>query len=245
MKLITKKNFSFHCKKPFYIFEIENFLDEKTFKKLKNSFPSEDNFPNNKTKDSKEIFGINNASYQIFLDKNLIWKNFLESFSNEKIVSELYKLTLKESVKNRGLSFLKKWTLNDLNFFTKFFYRKIFFTNYFALQKNGQLVYPHTDARTKLVSMIYYISGNEDGGTEFWKIEKNTDKWKNWNNKHLKEPGEIKDFKSDSKLVRKTKLIENKVVGFIKTDLSWHSVLDIGMIDKNKNRKTINFFYKY
>ena len=54
MKVFEKKNFSFYQKKPFVIFEIENFLNENEFKILKNNFPSEINFPP-KEDNSKEI----------------------------------------------------------------------------------------------------------------------------------------------------------------------------------------------
>ena len=245
MKKIKKNNFSFFIKKPYVIFEIENFLDKETFEKLKYSFPSEINFPNDEKLRRKKIFDENNINYNNFIDNNLDWKEFLNQFSEKKNVSNMFNFSLMENIKNRGIRFVKKWTTKETNLFSRFFFRKINFTSYFALQNQNQVVYPHTDARTKLVSMIYYISGDIGGGTEFWNVKKNIKKRKNWKNNHLINDKDINEFKADSELIRKSEFIENKLVGFIKTDLSWHSVLDVGKIDKEGHRKTINLFYRY
>ena len=72
-----------------------------------------------------------------------------------------------------------------------------------------------------------------------------TSEWKNENSIHLKDHDKILDFKKDAKLIHKSKFIENTLVGFIRNDYSWHSVLDVGNIEGSDERKTINLFYRY
>ena len=244
MKLFETKNFSFYQKKPYVIFEIENFLDENEFQILKNNYPAKNYFPT-KEDNSKETFSKNNQKFPEFLDKNKCWANFFRKFEDKNFMEKAYIFSLYEILKVRGIKFVKKWTKEQNNIIEKIFYRKIFLDSYFALQNSNQIVYPHTDARTKLISMIYYISGVKESGTEFWDIKKNKDKWENWNNKHLRNPEEIKEFRNDSELIMKSEFKENKLVGFIKTNYSWHSVLDVGHTNNDNLRKTLNLFYRF
>ena len=243
MKFLDKKNLSLYIDKPFIIFEIENFLDNKDFDILKKTFPGT-NYFQAKPDDSKEIFNKSHSDYSVFMKENEDWFNFFKKFESKDFVSNAYLFSLYENIKIRGLSHFKKWTTNQNNLFTKFFFRRVFLETHFALQDPTQIVYPHTDSRSKLLSMIYYVSGNENGGTEFWDIKKNRPKWDNWNNRHLIDKDDLNEFRNDSKLILKSKFKENKLVGFIKTNYSWHSVLDTGTVDETNQRKTVNLFYK-
>ena len=152
MKLFETKNFSFYQKKPYVIFEIENFLDENEFQILKNNYPAKNYFPT-KEDNSKETFSKNNQKFPEFLDKNKCWANFFRKFEDKNFMEKAYIFSLYEILKVRGIKFVKKWTKEQNNIIEKIFYRKIFLDSYFALQNSNQIVYPHTDARTKLISM--------------------------------------------------------------------------------------------
>lgn len=247
MRSYNKNNFSFFKKKPYLIFEIKDFVEQDKFKILKKSFPDKKYFIDSEDNLTKKIFGSENKDFENFFTKNNSWLEFLNIFYNPKFLNFAYKLSLKENIKHRGLKFIKKWTFSNTDSFKKYFYRKVYVKSYFGRHERDQLVHPHTDARSKLFSMIYYVSGPRDqtGGTEFWDIKQNKSKWKNENSIHLKDHDKILDFKKDAKLIHKSKFIENTLVGFIRNDYSWHSVLDVGNIEGSDERKTINLFYRY
>ena len=95
--------------------------------------------------------------------------------------------------------------------------------------------------------MVYYLSDDDNevlNGTEFWKINKNINKWKNWNNKHLKTELELKNFYEDCEVVHKSNFKSNKLVGFVKNDISWHSVMNLAG-NENLLRKTFNLYIRY
>lgn len=247
MKSLNKENFSFYKKKPYLIFEIKDFIEKDKFEILKKSFPNKKYFIDSEDHLTKKIFGSKHIDFDNFFLQNSSWLEFINNFNNPDFLNNAYKLSLIDNIKHRGITFLKKWTFNNTNIFKKCFYRKVYVKSYFGRHEKNQLVHPHTDARSKLFSMIYYVSGPEDqtGGTEFWDIKKNKIKWKNDNSIHLKDKDKIEEFKKDAQLIHKSKFIENTLVGFIRNDYSWHSVLDVGNLKDSSERKTLNLFYRY
>ena len=106
---------------------------------------------------------------------------------------------------------------------------------------------PHTDATSKLFSMIYYFANDnwtekEDGNTNFWDIKQNFSKWLNWKNLHIKDEN-YNDFINDNYIWHKSIFTKNKMVGFIKSDRSWHSVDNINL-KEGSAREVLNIFIK-
>jgi hypothetical protein len=246
MKNFTKKNCSFYTDKPFTVFEIDDFLPEEQFKSLVNSFPDKKLFNGTEDQTSNRQLTSKDQNFSVFINKNNEWEKFIDQLNDKKIIDSVYYFSLIPNLKSRGLSFLKKWIKDDENKSKFFFYRKINWLCHFAIQTCKETIYPHTDSRTKLLSMIYYLSDDdkESNGTEFWKINKNINKWKNWNNKHLKSELELKNFSEDCEIFHKSDFKPNKLVGFIKNDISWHSVMDLTG-NENSLRKTFNLFIRY
>ena len=75
----------------------------------------------------------------------------------------------------------------------------------------------------KIIFLKNRILKKEGGNTIFWKNIKNQVKWNNWENRHIR-IDEYEDFKSDHIAFHEAKYSQNKLVGFVKSDISWHSV---------------------
>ena len=245
MKNLSKNNCSVLIKEPFTVFEIKNFLPQERYEKLKNAYPSEPYFDNNGNTYNRRTFTNSNKKFSEFLNKNNCWKEFTDDLQKQEFIDSAYYFSLIPNIKARGLGALKKWTIQEKNLITKIF-RKVKWSLNFAIQKSSENIFPHTDVRSKLISMVYYLSDDNDqsnSGTEFWKIKENKSKWLNWDNVHIKNDTEFNEFKKDCEIFHKCEYEPNKLVGFIKNDISWHSVMDIG-IKNNNLRKTLNLFIR-
>ena len=246
MKNISKKNFTFFVNKPFTIFEIDNFLPEEEFLKLLHSYPSESNFKtevdnimtfSNKSEKDKDNF--NN-----FLENNNYWNNFFKKIKSPNFINSAYYTSVIPNFKSRGLSSFKRWTLNEKNNLFKKLFRKIDIHSRFSINKYNGFLNPHTDARSALMSMVYYISNDfEDNcGTEFWKIKKNEKKWKGLTSRISKM--EFEEFKNDCEVFHKSIFKPNKLIGFFRNDISIHSVTT-SSTNISAKRKALSFFIKY
>jgi len=245
MKNLSKKNCSVLIKQPFTVFEIKNFLPKERFEELKNNYPTEKYFDDNEKLYNRRTLSNSDKKFSNYLSSNSCWKEFITDLESQEFIENAYYFSLIPNIKVRGISALRKWTIKERNLITKIF-RKVKWSFSFAIQKSNEKIFPHTDARSKFISMIYYLSDDNDKancGTEFWRIKKNKLKWKNWNNIHIKNDIELKDFREDCEIFHKCEYEPNKLVGFIKSDISWHSVMDIG-IKNTKLRKTFNLFIR-
>ena len=247
MKKISKKNCNIYLDKPFTVFEIKDFLPIDRYMKLQKSYPQESYFGKSSIKYNKRTFVNNDEKFAEFLDENLCWKQFIIDLNQQKFINSAFYFSLPSNLKARGLAALKKWTINERTLLTKIF-RKVYWSLYFAVQNSDEIIFPHTDARTKFISMIYYQPDNDwdksTAGTEFWRIKQNKNKWKNWDNIHIQNNLELSEFKKDCEIFHKSKFEPNKLVGFVKNDISWHSVMNLTG-NENSLRKTFNLFVRY
>jgi hypothetical protein len=238
----------FYKTHPFTVFEVNKFLSEDFYLKLKNTFPDKNYFVNNQDSTSKETFTSKDLKFTQFLEKNSHWKSFYESIRSDEFIKSAYLLSLKSSFKSRGFKALKIWTLNRQNsILKKLIYRKIDITFNFSRIDTNKKIMPHTDAPSKLFSLIYYFADDnwteEDGGnTIFWDIKKNFSKWLNWKNLHVQNDN-YNDFTKDNFVWHKVTFTKNKLIGFIKSDRSWHSVEDINP-KRGNVREVLNIFIR-
>ena len=238
------------CKnKPYYVFEIDNFLPQDEYTSLLTSFPSVNYFMEGDNALAKDMFSSKDEKFNEFLEKNNSWKVFFRSFNNNKFLWSAYFSTLKANFKSRGISALKIWTIDKKKviFFLRPFFREFETTFMFSRLDEEKRVLPHTDIPSKYLSMIYYFPEDiweekEGGNTIFWKNIKNQVKWNNWENKHIR-IDEYEDFKSDHIAFHEAKYSQNKLVGFVKSDISWHSVEKISP-NLKKIRRTLNIFVR-
>lgn len=240
---------TFFSNKFFHLFEIDNFLPDDEYTALLNSFPSDKYFKNRDNIYGKDTFSCKDESFKNFLDENYNWKVLFESFNNNKYLKSAFFSSLIANLKSRGLGALKIWTLDKskIPFFLKPFFRELEVTFMFTKIRDKKNILPHTDTPSKFLSMIYYFPSNNltkknMGNTLFWKNINNSKKWKNWRNKHIS-VDEYESFKADHEILHEAKYSKNKLVGFVKSENSWHSVdkIDLG---SNEARQTLNIFIR-
>ena len=238
----------FYKSKPFTVFEINNFCSDDLYLNLKKDFPNKSYFTDNIKPSSKDIFTCQDPEFKKFLKKSSSWNYFYENIKNENFIKSAYFFSLIPSLKSRGLKALKIWTLKKpKSMIKKLFFREVeILFNFFRITKNKKVM-PHTDATSKLFSMIYYFANDnwtekEDGNTNFWDIKQNFSKWLNWKNLHIKDEN-YNDFINDNYIWHKSIFTKNKMVGFIKSDRSWHSVDNINL-KEGSAREVLNIFIK-
>jgi len=244
LKQINKKNLSLLIEKPFIVFEINNFLENDRYQKLLDNFPKDSLFKNFSSQGA--VIDPEDEVFKKEIITNETWKKFFEELNSEKFVSSAYYFSLFSNIKSRGISALKKWTIKDN--YLKIFFRKVKVETYFTILKANNLLHPHTDAQSKLISTILYFDDNRnsmpDAGTEFWENNKDREKWQNWQNKHLNNEEEISQFTKSNNIFHKSKFEKNKLVGFIKTAYSWHSILNPNIKD-SQTRKALVINIRY
>ncbi len=247
-------------KKPFYIFTIENFLDDSEYQMI------EKNFPDDKIDKTKTVVGFKksfDSRDDVFksLDEN---KNLaieiLEKKFDEKFCTDLIKKLKKELIFSRLNNLTDLTNLKNLysiirkpkivrkeikkNFVQKFLYSHFQRVFEFSYMHKGAYLLPHTDQESKLISLMLYFPSknleNENIGTTFYKS-----KSKNFSNQSFN------TFKNDNNLSLEENFEETITIPFkkkdlfcfIKSDVSWHAVKKLE-IPENEVRKSVNLFLK-
>lgn len=248
-----KFNIEFLYKKNFTLFRIKNFLDESSYQFLKKSFPEIDSKrlsnSNLEKRNYKYTIISTDRDYENMLKKNENLKIIHDSFFSKKFYNYFYKNLKVEFLKSRSddlkffFKLLKPKTLdfsgsNVKNFFFTYIRRQI---EYSFIFNNGKIV-PHTDGRSKLLSLLMFfpegLDGEKEIGTTFW--ESNI---KNLNNEHLKNNEREKKFKENNKILTKLPFSKYDLYGFIRNSKSWHSVEPF-YLGKDYIRRSINInFY--
>jgi hypothetical protein len=250
-------------KKPFYIFEIDNFLDQDLYMGLKNNFP----LVNNKNfmitaknfKNGKFGFDTETDIYKEEVIKNpfvarlhslIFSRDFFYFFYRQLYFKFLASRSssLKHIVK---LLRFPKFT-NVINKKNLSYYLSIFTSikteiQYSLIENMGKIV-PHTDSGEKLLSLMIYFPEYEDKDAKFFYKERDygTVFWdsKEFNFNNVHQEGDLeKTFKKKNIPLIQSKFIGNKLIGFIKNPYSWHSVEPVNVHD-GYIRKSINInFY--
>ena len=107
-------------KKPFYIFKIENFLNDEEYQTLEENFPSNENKATISGQDegSKEAFDNRDESYKDLLNKKNIAINILEKKFDEKFCLELFSIVVFATIKS-FLRFIENGKKNENKIKTK------------------------------------------------------------------------------------------------------------------------------
>ena len=241
-------NINFLQKKPYFIFEIENFLSDDQYTILNSNFPS----PSNKNMlfDEGKKFSFHSRSDYYLEQKNNDCIKLLENIFDEKFFLNIYKDLKKEIIKSRVSNvkqlyvFLRKIKISNdkinKNMLQKLLYSYLRYSFQFSYMGKNSYIKPHTDSRTKLISLMLYFPSNEmEGkplGTTFYHCE-DKDFLNIAPNYFLKDNNQY--FKDNFSEVLTFPFKKRNLYGFIKSDVSWHSVknLDIGT---DQIRKSIN-----
>ena len=240
--------------KNFTLFKIENFLDANTYEFINKSFPKIDNekFKNYDLKKYNYKYTINSTDdyYKKLIDSDESLRLVHNSIFSKKFFNYFYK-NLKNTIllsRSTDLRFVFKLfrpkTLNfSENYFKNFFFTYIRRHIEYSFVFNGGFVAPHTDSRSKMLSLILFFpegrEGEKDLGTTFWDSNK-----KNLKNQHLNHQDDIKEFKEKSDILTKLEFKKYDLYGFIRTSQSWHSVepFNLGK-DYIRRSVIINFYF--
>jgi hypothetical protein len=228
----------------FTIFKINNFLDIDSYEFIKNNFP-QINF--NEFKHSLNKYSLKNKedhyknliknNHNFFKIHNFFFSKEFNNFFFKKLFLRILKSRFKDI--NYFLRLLKIKNFN--NFKNKYFFSNLETKIEYSFLRNNAEINPHTDSIKKLISLMLYFPDNKfdenkqkNFGTEFWSTSMS-----NYYNKHLNSDFDKKQFKKENKLVYKTSFEKYHLYGFIRNDLSWHSVNNI-LMDNEYLRRSIN-----
>ena len=185
--------------KPFYLFEIEDFLDIDLYNGLKENFP----FTNEKLdfknlsdfKNKKFAFQTNSEVYNKNLNANLYFKEFHNFVMSKKFFNFFYSKFFIHFLKSRLnypkhifklIRYPKRVDELDKNslFYNFSLFNKIKTEIQYSYILNKGEIVPHTDSGEKILSLMLYFPDyeNEENdlklreqeyGTQFWISEKN------------------------------------------------------------------------
>ena len=192
--------------------------------------------------------GHNSVEGQLkkFFDTSPEWLHFMELMSSPEFVYDAIETFKKEINKSRGLKYFSRKKFYSKDVKTKSLLRVNISINFmFSAAGESGRIYPHTDAKDKLISLLLYLpkdnwSPEYKGETTFYKL-KNKIKYLKWaylgkKNVHVKNKKFLNKFNNDHKVQLKSKYVKNMLVGFIKNKQSWHSLGPIVCGDNNHRR---------
>ena len=244
--------FDSYISKPFPIFEKKNFLDERFYSNLEGDFPDENYFDKISEKGNKLSFDNTGKNFFDFLNKSENWKIFYNKIIDKNFINYLLELIKEDLNQIENRKNLKK--INYVKDFSNNFYQRLYrkilktkFTNVrigfqFSKIKKDCFIPPHCDVVNKLLSLMMYfpsknISKNNSLGTNFYKLKdlgsKNLDIW----DSKLMDEKNVEEFLKNYEVFYKSQFEKNKLVGFIKSNNSWHNV---DVIKDNLVRNSVN-----
>ena len=266
--ILIKKNLTFLIKKPFIIFKIDNFLNEDDFNdivlhapKSKNLQDTEIKFVDNKlslstdTKKSDEKYfkkykSMNNLV--TYFNQKKTKKYFIEKFKYYYIISQFkamisiflndekkpYSIWFKLSIKST-YSFLKS-LLAIFNII------KLDVRIEYSFIRNEGFILPHTDSKSKFISLMLYFPKYKENDLEFNKENQlgtilYDSKLKNYSSTHLS-GDQLNIFFKESKVIQKLPFKPFHLYGFMRSSNSWHA-LDKININKDYERFSVNINY--
>ena len=242
--------------KRFTIFKIPNFLNKESYELLSK------NFPKIESKNLDQLYlKKNNLKYRITSNDN----NYIDLINNNNVLTNFHNEIFSFRFFNYFFKSLKKYLIQsriyDPRYLIKLLRPKTFiktnslFNTYIKRQIeysyifNGGKITPHTDARSKMVSLMLYFPSYEknnlnyarekDLGTIFW--DSNI---KNLDNNHLTNINDEAQFKNKNKILIKIPFEKFHLYGFIRNSYSWHSVEAFDM-DSKYIRKSININFNF
>lgn len=215
---------------PFVSFVVDNYLPPELYEALRASFPGERYFvkeANDEKHSHKRCFSTKDTPevLQEFASQHALWGQFLDTLSSKAFTDDLHALVQCGLVQSRGIRVYRRWWHVTPSF-------------EFSKLAVGSQILPHTDAASKLVSLILYFPPQDwhpsfAGGTGFY-LSTTKRQERNWGNRPV-------PF-SHLELVRYVEYIPNRLIVFLKSSNSYHGV-PILTCPAGFQRNTLNFSY--
>ena len=231
----------FYTEDPFFLFEKNNFLDDELYKKLNDTFPSSDELESSyyTSKGKKLRLSSKNPRFLDFIGNSSHWKSFYEEFSSQEMLLQMFNLwNLSDLPIERQKYYQNPWvhavgrgkyTRKIHKLITRLIHKNSVRLSFeFSSIPNGGYIPPHTDVGGKLLSLLIYFPDDDFdykgcSGTSFFKTRKGHNPLKSWNSNLLSGTESEKFYNTHSEFFR-SEFTPNKLVGFVKTSLSWHTV---------------------
>lgn len=236
--LMSRKKIDFMTS-PLTAFCIDDFLPTELFNTLRASYP-DDRYETVENLGGKTSFSRTHKESSIdkMFEEHPIWRKVEAIIGSQEFLDDVQKTFSKHLVRARGPLALRHWHAvsddNDTSYGLTEVPIKTRFE--FSILRNGAFLFPHSDKPSKLISFVYYFAPDDwqsewGGGTSFYRPKQMRYR-KNWFNFKLPEDAldEVKTF--DYK--------PNRLIGFIKSGSSWHSVKPVNC-PEGVTRRTFNF----
>jgi len=249
---------------PFYCCYVDDYLPDDIYQSCLNTFPSSEYFLSGKRRNEKRYIGSRHRidAYRKFCQREPQWNRLIQFFKSQAFISDLFPLVQRGLFFNRGWRGLKSWKIcppeGDLSYArlkneAKRPLSKISLVDVgieFSSLLKGDMIYPHTDAAAKLISLMIYFPSPDwkaqyEGETTFYRVKNilKAPKWRNWQGDHCTGSKRYETFLRDMTPCFKNEFKKNRLVLFMKTHSSYHSVLPIQCPD-NLSRNSFNINIK-
>ncbi len=225
---LDTKHIKIDFKDRFNLICLDNFIDENSFKILRDNYPPDELFENN----TKFALTINNNSdsFKVILDNYKKWFELINEINSKEFKEKILKIF---NIKNIYF---------EDNNWRKYipFFKKAKFEVTFNKSKNGSYNDPHTDSTRKIVSMVIFFTSdnwtqNNGGLVKLFKPKQYQDE-DNWRNKILNEEQLIN--------IKEIFPKPNRIYGFKKTKNSYHSVTEV-KCNENESRNVLMINLSY
>ncbi len=245
-KRITKLNYT-----PFCYFKVDNYLPDATYEFLCETYPQSDQFPE-RIVNYKSYLPNSSEAFMEYYRTNLVMKKLVDLMRSNEFMQDAHSVFWKGLIQSRGLAGVKKWV--DMantkpEFFDRWFERKwkqpVYSNFEFTEMQQGDSLEPHTDGMHKLVSLLLYFPTSDwkseyQGGTAFYRAPSSeiASRWSNYQNNKLTEE-KVQHFHKEMEGFHVAEFLPNRLVGFLKAKLSYHSVPSI-QCPESLRRRTFN-----
>ena len=231
---------------PITIFEIENFLPPRLYAGLSRTFPEGAFFGHRYELGGKWFCNNQHPEFREFIARYPAWYALYAWFSSADTLGQLKRL-VDPFIQHRPEEERRTWVYpappgspgprpeGDRTLVRQGFELS-------ALLK-GDSIPPHTDLPKKLVSLMIYfpdpdLPALDSCGTTFYRAKPGGETRVDWDPKMMTE-AESADFLAGHEPYFRSAFTPNKLVGFLKSAISWHAVPPLDL-PPGRARKSIN-----
>lgn len=242
MDLPENLDHSDYILRPFTIFEIEDFLDSDFYDELDRTFPEiNDGFDSHSFDlGSKYFLNDKNPEFERVLDSRPAWQHLKDSFEQQETFDRLGALIGKKwhFLSSEDLSRRQPLLRENSRIGRHMhhlrcafaFPQKVRLAFEFSILEPGASITPHTDNAFKLLSLMLYFPNSETQtgmGTEFYSGLGGSPAKRAWS-APIMSRAETDRFFQDHEIFYRSEFTRNKLVGFVKSAVSWHGLSCVG-----------------
>ncbi len=231
---------------PITIFEIENFLPPRLYAGLSRTFPEGAFFGRRYERGGKLFFNQAHPEFQQFIGRYPAWYALYAWFASSDTLARLKRL-VDPFLGHRPEEERRAWVYPappgspqpgpgpDMTPVRPGFE--------FSALMAGDSIPPHTDLPKKLLSLMVYfpdfdLPALEACGTSFYRAKPGGETRLDWDPQMMTE-AESADFLAGHEPYFRSAFTPNKLVGFLKSEISWHAVPPLEL-PPGRARKSIN-----